>query len=135
VLEHGGEIVEADFSVATTMTYLLPEFLFQGSAEQGSCRMLIGSAERKGGRQINTGRAIPVRLKVERLGNNGGRPFLTMCSRTTIAKATAQTILRKSLRAIRLEPGRYRVRVEALENIPDLEGIPVHFDIHVPGNQ
>jgi hypothetical protein len=36
---------------------------------------------------------------------------------------------------IRLAPGYYRARIEALENLRDLEGVPIVFGIGIPGNE
>jgi hypothetical protein len=41
----------------------------------------------------------------------------------------------KRIIRVRLEAGRYRARIEALENIRELTGVPVRLWIGIPGNE
>ena len=92
---------------------------------------LAGTGAYRDGRQIDTGLAIPVRLRVERIGNNGASSILDRMFTDHDREGMAADHFSKLVTRIRLEPGRYRARVEALENIPELEDISVHFSLLV----
>ena len=79
----------------------------------------------------DTGLAIPVRLHVERIGNNGASSILDRMYTSHDREGMAADHFSKLITRIRLEPGRYRASVEALENIPELEDISVNFNVLV----
>jgi hypothetical protein len=129
-----GSVVEAEFSVATrkTYTFYLNLYFREGDAQNKErVRNLAGTGAYRDGRQIDTGLAIPVRLRVERIGNNGASSILDRMFKDHDREGMAADHFSKLITRIRLEPGPYRARVEALENIPELEDISVHFNLLV----
>jgi hypothetical protein len=129
-----GSVAEAEFSIATSKTYSFYLNLHFTKGDRQSTervRRLAGTGGYRDGRQVETGHAIPVRLRAERIGNNGASSILDRVFTDHDLEAMAADHFSKIVTRIRLEPGRYRARVEALENIPELEDIPVHFNLHV----
>jgi hypothetical protein len=153
---HKGSAVEAEFSVATTRTYTfylnlhfregdqdrVPagkavltqqelKLLKRDRQNKERVRKLAGTGAYRDGRQIDTGLAIPVRLRIERIGNNDASSIFDRMFTNHDLEGTTADYFSKRITRIRLEPGRYRARVEALENIPELEDISVHFNLLV----
>jgi hypothetical protein len=129
-----GSVAEAEFSVATrkTYTFYLNLHFTRGNRQDAErVRKLAGTGAYRDGRQVDTGLAIPVRLRVERLGNSGASSILDKVFTDHDLEAMAADHFSKIMTRIRLEPGRYRARVEALENIPELVDISVHFNLLV----
>jgi hypothetical protein len=129
-----GAVVEAEFSVATTKTYTFYLNLYFRDGDRQNkehVRKLAGRGAYRDGRQIDTGLAIPVRLRVERIGNSGASSILDRMFTDHDLEGMAADHFSKLITRVRLEPGRYRARVEALENIPELEDISVHFNLLV----
>jgi hypothetical protein len=134
-----GAVVEAALNVTTTTerryTFYL-DLLYRPKdwQDMGRVRTLAGTGAYRDGRQIDTGLAIPVRLSVDRVDGGGPRSILDgVFTRHDLEGFSADRFF-KVITRIRLEPGRYWVRIEALDNIPELDGTPVHLDIHIPGN-
>jgi len=129
-----GSVVEAEFSVAMrkTYTFYLNLYFRKGDGQNRErVRKLAGTGAYRDGRQIDTGLAIPVRLRVERIGNNRVSSILDRMFTDHDREGMAADHFSKLITRIRLEPGRYRARVEALENISELEDISVHFSLLV----
>jgi Domain of unknown function (DUF5625) len=129
-----GSVVKAEFSVATKKAYTFYLTLYFKEEDRQSkerVRKLAGTGAYRDGRQIDTGLAIPVRLGVERIGNNGALSILDRMFTDHDLEGMAADHFSKLITRIRLEPGRYGARVEALENIPELEDISVHFNLLV----
>jgi len=129
-----GAVVDAQFSVAASKTYsfyLNLHFTKGNHQDAERVRKLAGAGAYQHGRQLETGLAIPVRLRVERIGNNGTSSILDKVFTDHDREGMAADHFSKIMTRIRLEPGRYRARVEALENIPELADILVHFNLHV----
>jgi uncharacterized protein DUF5625 len=129
-----GSVVESEFSVATRKTYsfyLNLHFTKGNRQDTERVRKLAGTGAYRDGRQIETGLAIPVRLRVERVGDNGVSSILDKVFTDHDLEGMTADYFSKIMTRIRLEPGRYRARIEALENIPDLEDISVHLNLLV----
>jgi hypothetical protein len=151
-----GAVAEAEFTIATPKTYTFYLNLYFREGDQDRVparkinltqqelkslervrqnaervRKLAGTGAYRDGRQIDTGLAIPVRLRVERIGNNGASSILERVFTNHDREGMAADYFSKIITRIRLEPGRYRARVEAMENIRELEGISVHFNMLV----
>jgi hypothetical protein len=148
--------VEAEFSVATTRTYTFYLNLYFREGDQDRVlagkavltqqelkslerdrlkrervRKLAGTGAYRDGRQIDTGLAIPVRLRIERIGDNDASSIFDRMFTNHDLEGTTADYFSKLITRVRLEPGRYRARMEALENIPELEDISVHFNVLV----
>jgi len=129
-----GSVVEPEFSVATAKTYtfyLNLHFREGDSQNKERVRKLAGTGAYQDGRPAETGLAIPVRLRIERIGNNGASSVLDRVFTDHDLEVMAADHFSKLITRVRLEPGRYRARMEALENIPELEDISVHFNVLV----
>jgi hypothetical protein len=118
-----------------TYTFYLGLYFREGDhQDRDRVGKLAGTGQYRDGRQIDTGLAIPVRLRVERIGESRASSVLDSVFTDHDVEGRSADHYSKAITRIRLEPGRYRTTVQALENIPELEGIPVRFGIHVPGN-
>jgi hypothetical protein len=151
-----GSVVEAEFSVATrkTYTFYLNLYFREGDQDrvpagkavltqqelkslkrdrqnQERVRKLAGTGAYRDGRQVDIGLAIPVRLRIERIGNNDASSIFDRMFTNHDLEGTTADYFSKLITRVRLEPGRYRARVEALENVPELEDISVHFNLLV----
>jgi len=132
-----GSAVEAEFKVATTMTYNFELNLYarKGDREDSDrVSKLVGTGAHRDGRQVDTGLAIPVRLRVERRDESGVSSILDNVFTDHDLQGHAADHFSKRITRIRLKPGRYRARIEAVDNVPQLEGIHVLFGIRVPGH-
>jgi len=129
-----GSVVEAEFTVATRKTYtfyLNLHFRAGNGQNKERVRKLAGTGAYRDGRQIDTGLSIPVRLRVEQIGNNGVSSILDGVFADHDLEGMTAHYFSKIMTRIRLEPGRYRATMEALENVPELEDISVHFNLLV----
>jgi Domain of unknown function (DUF5625) len=127
-----GTVVEAEFSVATSKIYtfyLNLRFREGNGQNKERVRKLAGTGAYQDGRRVETGLAIPVRLRIERIGNNGASSVLDRVFTDHDLEVMAADHFSKLITRVPLEPGPYRARVEALENIPELEDISVHFNL------
>src|SRR5258705_882024 len=129
-----GAVAADEFYVPTTMTYTFHldlRYTEGDSQERERLRALAGTGQYRDGRQINTGLPIPVRLRVDRIDKNGVSSILDSVFTDHDLESHGWNHFSKLIRRIRLQPARYRARIEALENIPELQGVPVHFGAYV----
>jgi len=132
-----GAIVDTEFSVPTAMTYAFTldlRFAESDRRERDRLEKLAGTGQYRDGRQINTGLPIPVRLRVERLDKSGAASILDAEFTDHDLESHGSGHFSKRVTYIRLEPARYRAKIEALEDIPALAGV-THFGIHVAGHK
>jgi len=83
---------------------------------------------------VDTGLPIPVHLVISRLAGNRAIVVLDLTSADHTLEGWGSSEYSKIIAGITLEPGRYRAHIEALDNVPALQDVPVAFDVHVPGN-
>jgi len=127
-------IVETQIGVPTTMTYQFELNLYYDSQNRERVRELAGTGESRDGKRINNGLPIPVRLSIGKVAENGHWSIVDKVFAEHEYGGNAFVYFSKRIIRIQLAPDRYRVRIEALEDIRELDGIPVHFSILVPGN-
>jgi hypothetical protein len=135
-----GSVAEVQFRVPRTQhaySFFLNLYFKEGDRqERDRVQRLAGTgAHDYEGRPIDTGLAIPVRLIIERIGNNVSKPILDRVFTDHELLAYGFDHYSKRITHVRLEAGRYRARIEALENIRELAGVPVRLLIGIPGNE
>jgi len=134
-----GSVVEVQFRVPKAYAYsffLDLQYKEGDRQDRDRVQQLAGTGGYDSNqRPINTGLAIPVRLIVERIGNDGSKPILDSVFTDHELNGYGSGRYSKRIIRVRLEAGRYRARIEALENIRQLEGVPVHFAVGIPGNE
>jgi hypothetical protein len=83
---------------------------------------------------VDTGLPIPVHLVISRLDGDRVSVVLDLTSADHRLEGWGGSEYSKIIAGTTLEPGRYRAHIEALDNVPALQDVPVDFDVHVPGN-
>jgi hypothetical protein len=133
-----GSMVDAQFHVSRAdgyTLYLNLDFKEGDADDRDRVRKLVGSSgydgTGPGARQIDPGLSIPVRLSVGRVDAGKTWSVLDDVFTDHRLEGYSATDYSKIITEVRLERGDYRVRIEALADIPELSGRPVHFDIHV----
>lgn len=92
-----------------------------------------GGYDPKTHKRLNNGLPIPLKLKISRLKPSGE---ISIYDKEIIEeeleayRADAKG-LSKKIDRIKLAPGNYRVRVEALRDIPELAATPIQFGIYI----
>ncbi len=133
-----GTVLETQFRVLTAESYTFYlDLCFQETDKPGQAyvRGLTGTGAYDragpGARQIDTGLPIPVHLSVGRVGDAGGAwSILNGVFTNHDFEGCAAAYCGKVIGGARLDPGVYRVRVEALQDVPELNRVPVQFDMH-----
>jgi Domain of unknown function (DUF5625) len=125
--------------VDTTMRVLTSDLytfylVFQGKegdrADVDRVQALAGIGNTYAGREEGGGIPVPVRLRVDRVRGSAGEALLDReFSEHPIE--TSGTRPSKAITRMRLAPGKYRIKIEALEDIPELAGTPVRFKVQV----
>jgi len=78
---------------------------------------------------IAVGIPIPVRLTIERITSSGHESIFDKEIFKESNWAGSSTQLSKLVASIKLEPGHYRVKLEALDTVTELNDVPVQFRI------
>jgi hypothetical protein len=96
---------------------------------------LAGSSGRyPDGKWLNTGIPIPVEFKISRIQSNGDSIIWTGHIDEEPLEGYTSKYLSKIIFSTPLEKGLYRIDITSLQDNPELSQVPVHFDIHSPGN-
>jgi hypothetical protein len=129
-----GAVLDTQFRVRTTEGYnfnLDLHFRENNAQDRERVRELAGTGQyNRAGRQINTGLPIPVRLRVSRIGDGVESVVLDGAFTDHDLEGFSASYYAKIITGARLEPGTYRVRIEALQDIPELNDVLVQLDIH-----
>lgn len=148
-LAEKGHILTTDFKAGGNLnktygyTFYL-SFLTKDSPEELRQRVagFLGFREPKNGSTYTdangqivynrTGIPIPIRLTISRLDGESETVVYNQEFRQlwTLAYGASYD---KAIDVIRLEPARYRVRLETLAAVPELADVPVSFEIGLPG--
>lgn len=83
----------------------------------------------KNGKLIEPGVSIPLRLTISSIDEKGENPLLEREYVEAEMYSYGDDSFDKRIDLIELIPGRYRIRVESLSNVPELAGTPVYFGI------
>jgi hypothetical protein len=133
-----GSILDMQIRVVRTESYTFALELYfreKDAEDRDRVKKLAGTGQydtsRPDPRQINTGLPIPVRLSVtpvdaEARWSGLDRVFVNHDLEGFTASFYEKIIVRAGL-----DPGTYRIRIEALQNLAELNDVPVHFEIHV----
>lgn len=134
-----GSVVEVHFKVPKTYSYsfFLNLYFKEGDAQaRERVHRLAGTGAYDANRRpVDTGLAIPVRLIVERIGNDESRVVLDREFSNHERSGYGFDHYSKRIIRVPLASGRYRVRIESLADVPELEDIPVRFAVGIPGNE
>jgi hypothetical protein len=128
-------VVETQFRALTTKSYtfyLDLHFREGDGQDRNRVSTIAGTGQRdRTGQDVNRGLPIPVRLSVGRVGAEAEWSVLDNVFVNHRLEGYSADNYSKIIAGALLEPGTYRVRVEALQDIPELDDVPVSFDVHV----
>jgi hypothetical protein len=94
-------------------------------------RALAGDGGRDAsGRTTNNGLPILVHLSVERIGKNGAEPIINSIFSEQELEGFSGDAFYKIITVAMLKRGTYQVKIKALESVPELRSVSVHFKIH-----
>jgi hypothetical protein len=126
-------------SVATTMRVLVEEnhsFRLKLQAREGDqadidrVKALAGVGNPYAGREDSAGIPIPIRLHVIRVRGSAEELLIDRKFSDHTLEVSAPNPA-KVITRMPLPSGRYRFRIEALRDIPELAGTPVRFEVSV----
>lgn len=126
-------------SVDTTVRVLVEEdysFRLKLQAREGDqadidrVKALAGIGNPYAGREDSAGIPIPIRLRVSRIRGNAEELLIDRGFSDHTLEVSAPDPA-KGITQMSLSRGRYRVRIEALRDIPELAGTPVRFEVFV----
>ena len=136
-----GTVLETQFRALTTKhyTFYLDLHFPEGDRQaRERVRKLSGTGQYNksgpGARQIDTGLPIPIRLSVGRADDPDSEwSIINDVFIHHDLESYSANSYRKIIAGALFARGTYRVRVEALQDIPELSDIPVTFVMHGPG--
>lgn len=132
-----GEAVEARFHVPRDeyFAFTLDLYFKPGDQQDRSkIQKMAGSGARHpDGRTVDDGISIPVKLTISR-STSEGETTLVQKEITDEPLESYGAAFSKTVYGTVLQKGDYRVRIEALEDVPELTDVPVNFDVRIPGN-
>jgi hypothetical protein len=91
----------------------------------------ISSPDRK---RLDNGLPIPVKLKIITADSSGEHTVFEKEIYEEEFGGTASNYFLKVILEKWLDKGNYKIKIESLHDIPELENVVVDFDIHSPGN-
>jgi hypothetical protein len=77
---------------------------------------------------------MPVKLTVDRIEPSSITSVLEKEIYDEELEGYGGTIFSKTISEVWLDEGDYRIRVESLQDVPELADVPVHFAVQIPGN-
>jgi len=130
-----GAIVTTNLHVnfAAYYTVYLNLYFDKGNPEDRShVAALAGSgATSKSGQRLDNGLEIPVELTIVRKKDNQTNLILDDHFKTDELGGFTADHFAKVITGIRLDPGRYEIKIAALQDVPELRDVPVRFDVHI----
>lgn len=115
--------------------YLDLHFAANDPQDRARIFALAGNGETRSGHRVNNGLPIPVKLTVRHADKDAGPPLFDAIVPEQELEGYSATYFAKSITGLSLPPGLYSVRVDALQDIPDLGSVEVHFDVHPPSRE
>jgi Domain of unknown function (DUF5625) len=134
--QRAGSTVDTTVRIVEHLRYRFELRLYFSNSEQRThLGTILGSSGRRNdGTPADTGLPIPVHLRIETTKpNNGDVVYEQEKSQLPLSSWGADSFS-KMIDTIDLPPGEYRVVVQSLKDIPQLDGIPISLSIsHYPG--
>lgn len=132
-VEHAGNKVETEVRIVKEQSYSLVLYFMHRKndrEERARIRKLTGSAKKnKEGRAVEPGIPIPLTIKISVIESQEEHLIVdTELSELTLESWGADS-LTKVITKLILKPGRYRVSIESLKDIPELKGTRINFGI------
>jgi hypothetical protein len=126
---HKGTVLTTDFQATEDRIHLFL-LLFK---EKSVLPQYMGSGgyDPKARKRLDNGLPIPLRLTVSRLDPSEASPLFDKEFFELELQGMSATDYSKMITAIKLSPGNYRVRLEALRDIPELAEASIKFVIGV----
>jgi len=128
-----GAILELDVRVREKRRYSFALQLGFSSSDNSARQriaLLAGSgARRADGTPVDTGLPIPLELSIQLLRSQVETPVYKKRVSEFELKAYGASYYSKEIDRVWLEPGDYHIRVEALQDIAELQGTPVKLEI------
>ncbi|WP_342151357.1 DUF5625 family protein [Methylorubrum sp. SB2] len=137
-----GATAEVSFTVPSKARYsfYLDLYFQDGDArdpDRREDRARVGALAGSGAYDSNTmrrrdnGVPIPVRLTVTRIGGADRDIVFSEVFREHVREGFTANYFSKLIVRRELTEGRYRAKIEALEDVPSLRTTPIRFDVHV----
>lgn len=124
-----GTVLELDVRLREERGYL---FLLQLGFTRGDessrrrvARLAGTGARNADGGLVDTGLAIPLEMTIHRLQVPNATPVYRRQIANFALYSHSDTYYAKLVDRVPLAPGQYRIRIEALQDIPELQGTPV----------
>jgi hypothetical protein len=133
---HKGTVLTTDFQATEDNMYWFSlQLIFKQNnvEDRERIRKLAGSGgyDPKARKRLDNGLPIPLRLTITRLDPSGVSPIHDKEIIEEELEGYSATYYSKIIDTVRLSPGNYRVRVEALRDIPELAETPINFTIYI----
>lgn len=132
-VEKAGNKVESVFRINKERYYSFSILLLSkkgDKADRERVRKLAGDPQvDMNGKPTNPGTQIPLRLKLNLVTSAGEKTILEKEISEQKLWAQSEDGFSRLIDAAILKPGDYRVSVESLKDVPQLEGTPVSFEI------
>ena len=134
-VQKAGNKVEIEYRVVKHEFYYFNLRLMYKEGDQedrARVRKLAGSYEKdKNGKLIEPGIPIVLRFKINVIDSAGERPMLEQEIPVLGLTSWGGDSFSKQIAGVPLKPGRYRISVESLRDVPELVGTPVIFSIGI----
>lgn len=145
-LAEKGYVLTTDFKAggnrnkAYIYTFYLSFLITDDDLKSGHIPRLLGfGTQNDGGAytdadgSIRSGVLIPLKLRISRLEGKNEVTVLTKEYKKLSSSGAGNSRLFTAIDHIKLEPANYKVRLETLAAVPELAGVPVNFEIGLPG--
>jgi hypothetical protein len=119
---------------ATFWFYLNLKFAEEDPTARERVSKLAGSGETWNGKRIDNGVPIPVRLKITRSMSQSSEIIYDQVVPDEELEGFSRNYFSKIIAAVYLKRGDYSIIIEALQDVTQISGVPIDFDIHIPGN-
>jgi hypothetical protein len=113
--------------------YLILHFKEHDPQDRNRVQSLAGTGQTDAsGRPINNGLPIPVRLILSRVEGDNIESLIDETFFEQRLESHGANSFSKIITGRTLDPGEYRIRLESLQNIPELSDVSVSFNVHAP---
>lgn len=132
-VEQAGNKVETEVRIVKEQSYSLSLYFMHRENDQediARVRKLTGSAKKnREGRALEPGIPIPLRVKISVIESEEERLIVDTELSEHRLESWGKNRLGKVITKLILKPGRYRVSIETLKDIPALKGTHINFAI------
>lgn len=131
--QKAGAKIEVEFRASEHRGYFfILSFMHKKYDREESDRIskLLGDgAINKNGEFVNPGIPILLHLRIRKIDSAEEPPVFDQAIPALGISAWGSEAVRRHIAIIPLKPGRYRISVESLQDVPELVGIPIVFSI------